>query len=161
MGIYLNSSTAYTLYKNETKKPYFVDKTLILEQLFPLVDEGTNYICITRPRRFGKTVMANMIASFFSKAQDAADIFDCLKISQDADYQIYRNKYNVIHISFNDISRQCTSYEQYIARIEERLIKDLQKEFPDAKLAQEQSAVDALTDIYTDDCSIRFYFCIG
>ena len=98
MGIYLNSSTAYTLYKNETKKPYFVDKTLILEQLFPLVDEGTNYICITRPRRFGKTVMANMIASFFSKAQDAADIFDCLKISQDADYQIYRNKYNVIHI---------------------------------------------------------------
>lgn len=158
MGIYLNSSTAYTLYKNETKKPYFVDKTLILEQLFPLVDEGTNYICITRPRRFGKTVMANMIASFFSKAQDAADIFDCLKISQDADYQIYRNKYNVIHISFNDISRQCTSYEQYIARIEERLIKDLQKEFPDAKLAQEQSAVDALTDIYTDDCSIRFIF---
>lgn len=110
-----------------------------------MVDEGTNYICITRPRRFGKTVMANMIASFFSKAQDAADIFDCLKISQDADYQIYRNKYNVIHISFNDISRQCTSYEQYIARIEERLIKDLQKEFPDAKLAQEQSAVDALT----------------
>lgn len=102
--------------------------------------------------------MANMIASFFSKAQDAADIFDCLKISQDADYQIYRNKYNVIHISFNDISRQCTSYEQYIARIEERLIKDLQKEFPDAKLAQEQSAVDALTDIYTDDCSIRFIF---
>ena len=42
--------------------------------------------------------------------------------------------------------------------IEERLIKDLQKRFPDAKLAQEQSAVDALTDIYTDDCSIRFIF---
>lgn len=65
MGIYLNSEAAYTLYKNETKKPYFVDKSLLLEELFPLVEEGTNYICITRPRRFGKTVTANMIASFF------------------------------------------------------------------------------------------------
>lgn len=67
MGIYLNGTTAYTLYKSETVKPYFIDKTLMLEQLFPLVNEGNNYICITRPRRFGKTVTANMIAAFFLK----------------------------------------------------------------------------------------------
>ena len=60
MGIYLNGTTAYTLYKSETVKPYFIDKTLMLEQLFPLVKEGNNYICITRPRRFGKTVTAKM-----------------------------------------------------------------------------------------------------
>ena len=65
MGVYFNSTAAYTLYKSETVKPYFVDKTLILKELFPLVEEGNNYLCITRPRRFGKTVMANMIASFF------------------------------------------------------------------------------------------------
>ena len=65
MGVYLNSTAAYTLYKSETVKPYIVDKTLILKELFPLVEEGNNYLCITRPRRFGKTVMANMIASFF------------------------------------------------------------------------------------------------
>lgn len=50
MGIYLNGTTAYTLYKSETVKPYFIDKTSMLEQLFPLVNEGNNYICITRPR---------------------------------------------------------------------------------------------------------------
>ena len=65
LGVYLDSRTGYDLYKNETEKPYFVDKTLLLEELFPLVDEGSNYICVTRPRRFGKTVMANMIAAFF------------------------------------------------------------------------------------------------
>lgn len=65
MGVYLNSGTARTLYKNETQKPYFIDKSLLLEELFPFVKEGSNYICITRPRRFGKTVMANMIAAFF------------------------------------------------------------------------------------------------
>ena len=61
MGVYLNSETAYTLFKNETEKPYFVDKSLILEELFPLVKEGSNYICITRPRRFGKTVTAKLM----------------------------------------------------------------------------------------------------
>ena len=44
MGIYLNGTTAYTLYKSETVKPYFIDKTSMLEQLFPLVNEGNNYI---------------------------------------------------------------------------------------------------------------------
>ncbi len=33
MGVYLNSLSAYTLYRNETRKPYFVDKTRMLEEL--------------------------------------------------------------------------------------------------------------------------------
>lgn len=69
MGIYVNNKTAYTLYKSETVKPYFIDKTRMLKELFPLVEEGNNYLCITRPRRFGKTVMANMIASFFPEGE--------------------------------------------------------------------------------------------
>lgn len=71
MGIYLDGSTAYTLYKSESVKPYFVDKTRMPESLFPFVDEGNNHICITRPRRFGKTVMANMIAAFSAKDRTA------------------------------------------------------------------------------------------
>lgn len=158
MGIYLNSETAYTLYKNETVKPYFVDKSLMLAELFPLVKEGSNYICITRPRRFGKTVMANMIAAFFSKAHDSADIFDTLRISKEKEYKTYRNQYAVIHISFNDISRQCTNYEQYITRIEKRLVRDLKKIYPYVELTEEGSAVDALLDIYAEDPAARFVF---
>ena len=98
MGVYLNSRTAYTLYKGETEKPYFVDKTKLLEELFPLVQTGNNHICITRPRRFGKTVTANMITSFFSGAQDAGDIFQTLQISEADEYERYRNQFSVIHI---------------------------------------------------------------
>lgn len=158
MGVYLNSETAYTLYKNETEKPYFVDKSLMLAELFPLVKEGSNYICITRPRRFGKTVMANMIAAFFSNAHDSADIFDTLRISKEKEYKTYRNQYAVIHISFNDISRQCTNYEQYITRIEKRLVRDLKKIYPYVELTEEGSAVDALLDIYAEDPAARFVF---
>ena len=80
MGVYLDSKTRYTLYSNEMEKPYFVDKSLLLEELFPLIDEGSNYVCITRPRRFGKTVMTNMITAFFSRACNTKEIFQKLFI---------------------------------------------------------------------------------
>ena len=158
MGIYLNSESAYTLYKSETQKPYFVDKSRMIEELFPLIEEGANHICITRPRRFGKTVTANMISAFFSKAREASDIFDRLKISTSQNYTKYRNQYNVIHISLNDISRQCTTYEEYITRIEQRLVRDLKRAYPQAELDGEESAVDALMEIYTENSENRFIF---
>lgn len=158
MGIYLNSESAYTLYKSETQKPYFVDKSRMIEELFPLIEEGANHICITRPRRFGKTVTANMISAFFSKAREASDIFERLKISTSQNYSKYRNQYNVIHISLNDISRQCTTYEEYITRIEQRLVRDLKRAYPQAELDGEESAVDALMEIYTENSENRFIF---
>lgn len=158
MGIYLNSESAYTLYKSETQKPYFVDKSQMIEELFPLIEEGANHICITRPRRFGKTVMANMISAFFSRAREASDIFDRLKISASRNYSKYRNQYNVIHISLNDISTQCTTYREYITRIEHRLVRDLKKAYPQAELAENEAAVDALMEIYTEDSENRFIF---
>lgn len=158
MGIYVNSKNAYALYKKETSKPYFIDKTLILKELFPLVEEGSNYLCITRPRRFGKTVMANMIASFFSKGHNADDIFQTLRIHQDKDYQKHINKYTVIHIMFNDLPRKCTSYEQYINRIEETLIKDVKKEYPDVPIDDQNAIWDILLEIYAEKQEVNFIF---
>ena len=158
MGIYLNSRTAYTLYKSETEKPYFVDKSRMLEELFPLVKTGNNHICITRPRRFGKTVMANMIASFFSKAYDAQDIFQGLQIANIVDYEKYRNQFSVIHISFNELGGRCTSYAQYIERIEKRLMKDLKKEYPEADIDEEESAAEILLELYAENDTAQFVF---
>ena len=57
MGIYLNSVSPYTLYKSEVCSPYFVDKSQMLRELIPLAEVGNRHVCVTRPRRFGKTVM--------------------------------------------------------------------------------------------------------
>ncbi|MCD8119229.1 MAG: ATP-binding protein [Lachnospiraceae bacterium] len=81
MGYYLNSTQALTLYKSEVDSPYFVDKSLLLRELFPLVKIGNKHVCITRPRRFGKSVMAAMVASFFGRGIDSSEIFDSLKIA--------------------------------------------------------------------------------
>lgn len=158
MGIYLNGTTAYTLYKSESLKPYFVDKTALLEQLFPFIKEGNNYICITRPRRFGKTVTANMIAAFFSKAKRADDIFQTCQIAGNREAVKHQNQYSVIHISFNDLPKRGRSYEEYIARIEDRLIKDLRLEYPEVDISEEDAVWDVLNEIYAYDINARFIF---
>lgn len=158
MGVYLNSPTAYTLYKSEAAKTYFVDKTQILGELFPLIEAGNHYICITRPRRFGKTVMANLIASFFSKGYDSSDVFAQLSVSKNIAYRQHINKYNVIHISFNEVPKRCGNYEQYIDRIESRLIRDLKMSYPDAEINENDAVWDILTDIYTKNDNLRFIF---
>ena len=76
MAMFLNTPLPYKRYKKISETTYFVDKSLILNDIFGCMEEETQYICITRPRRFGKTIMANMLGAFFGKAWDASQIFD-------------------------------------------------------------------------------------
>lgn len=158
MGIFLNSTIPYDFYKEIEDSPYFVDKTLLLEELLPRIGTAEKYICITRPRRFGKSVMANMIASFLSKGKNAGDLFDHLKIAASSSYARNLNQYNVITISFNKIPNRCRSYEQYIDRIENRLKRELIQAFPDADLNPEDPVWDILMDIYTSEYQAKFIF---
>lgn len=157
MGTYLNSITPYTLYKSESLSPYFVDKTLMLSELFPYVSAGNRHICITRPRRFGKTIMANMISSFFQKASDSSDVFDSLAISQVDDYRRYKNQYNVIRIDFSKLPRNCDSYTQYIERIEALLIEDVKEAFPQVKINEADAVGDILESVFVQ-CGEKFIF---
>ncbi|MDO5349984.1 MAG: AAA family ATPase [Lachnospiraceae bacterium] len=162
MGVYLNSRSAYGLFRREYASAYFVDKTDILAELVPLVEmeendieeygpnqgKGQKYVAITRPRRFGKTVMANMIASYFGKGVDSGRLFHNLKVSKYDWYEEHLNRHNVIHIMFNEMPDETTTYVQYIARIKKRLIADLQKNYPNAEIEKEDAVWDALINVF-------------
>ncbi|MDE6517806.1 MAG: AAA family ATPase, partial [Acetatifactor sp.] len=131
MGIYLNGEDPYFMYKSETLRPFFVDKSKMLEELIPLVQEGNQFICVTRPRRFGKTIMANMIGAFFSCAHHAEDIFDSLNIAASLGYRENLNQHDVIYIDFSEIDDECKSYTSYIRNIKELLKEDLHTAYPE------------------------------
>lgn len=162
MGVYLNSRSAYSLFRRDYASTYFVDKTDILAELVQLVEldgneieesgpnqgKGQRYVAITRPRRFGKTVMANMIAAYFGRGADSSRLFSNLKVSKYDWYEEHLNKHNVIHIMFNKMPNGCASYDQYIARFEKGLLTDLRKAYPDAEIEEEDALWDALTKIH-------------
>lgn len=131
MGMYLNSISPYYLYKSEASSPYFVDKSLLLKELFPLAEAGNRHVCITRPRRFGKTVMANMVGAFFGRGTDSGDVFHKLKISEEKGYQKHLNQHNIIYIDFSVVDDECTSYKEYMDGIKETLKSDLHAAYPD------------------------------
>ena len=78
MGFYLNNNEPYSMYQEMARSPYFVDKTAMIAEIIPRIGIGEKYICVTRPRRFGKSVMASMLGAFFSKARDAKELFDTI-----------------------------------------------------------------------------------
>lgn len=175
MGFYLNGTGAYGLFRDECSLPYYIDKTRILEELVAVVDpEGVNsadetqsikanpkHISLTRLRRFGKSLMANMIASYFGKGIDSSKEFDSLKVASYAWYKKHLNQHNVIHITFNELPRGCKSYEQYISRIERRFIRDLMKAYPDAEIEKDDALWDALTNVYEYCGGRAVYFRAG
>lgn len=172
MGIYLNNTSAYGLFQEDYSLTYYVDKSDMIRELVPVmelkwngeeragVSKGKNlkYLAITRPRRFGKTVMANMIASYFGKGVDSHKEFDTLKVSRYPWYRKHLNQHNVIHIMFNKMPDEMITYAQYISRIKKGLITDLQKTYPDAEIDKDDAVWDALTKVYEYCGGERFIF---
>lgn len=99
------------------RNPYFVDKSDVLEEIITLGTEHNKYICITRPRRFGKTVIANMLAAFLSRANAGKKLFDSLKIHRSPICGRYQSRQQVIHISLDEMPPLCISglYDRYPA----------------------------------------------
>lgn len=158
MGMYLNSITPFENYKRTVANTYFVDKSMLIEELMVSMESDLKYICITRPRRFGKTVMANMVSSFFSKSVDARSVFLKLQISQGEDFEKYLNQYTVIFIDFSEIPENCSTYEEYISRIIKRLKSDLCEEYKSLPLDYNKAVWDILTEIFEKKEGQKFIF---
>ncbi len=166
MGYYLNSMSALSLYESETKKPYYVDKTEMLTKLIPLVEEGNNHVCISRPKWFGKSVMAAMVAAFFGKGLDSSYVFDSLNIAKPMDdlktgsnmpeektaetgHYKYMNKYNTIFINFAEPANEAHSYDEFISSIKENVQMDLREEFTDVRFRENGTVTQDLKMVFS------------
>ncbi|MCD8089283.1 MAG: AAA family ATPase [Clostridiales bacterium] len=145
------------IYKSEVGKPYFVDKTKRLKELIPLVEQGNNHICITRPRRFGKSVMAAMIGAFFGKGFDSSSVFDGLEIASDPKYKENLNKHELVYIDFSGAANLSKSYDEFISKIESKLIRDLHKAFPHVEFWEDETVADCFRTVNIET-ETRFIF---
>lgn len=148
MGRYLNSKMPYADYQETVSEVYFVDKSALIEELIPAMGKKNRYFCITRPRRFGKSVMANMIGAYFGKAMDAGELFRHLEIAKSREYEAHLNKHNVIFIDFSEVPRNCSGYRQYIDRIQNGINQDLAEAYPELGIEMTDAPWDVLTNVY-------------
>ena len=82
MAYFLNNDFKNNEFELASKDKFFVDKTRLIEKINSLIGIKDRFVCVTRPRRFGKTLNAMMLASYYSKNADFKELFDRLEISK-------------------------------------------------------------------------------
>jgi len=145
---FLNNITDINQFTKTTKEKYFVDKSGLISKMNELIGTASQYVCITRPRRFGKTLNAMMLASYYSKSADCKDIFDKLQISKDSSYLKYLNKCNVVYITFNQLPSPKCTYEEFINGYTNDLVKDLREVFSNIKIEDAKPLSKVFTQVY-------------
>ena len=100
MGVFLNPNNQnFTEVVNTGR---YVDKTMLIEQTNKrLNDADFKFVCISRPRRFGKSIAEDMLAAYYSKGADSAELFAPYKIAKSETYSKHLNKYNVVKVDLN------------------------------------------------------------
>ncbi|MDE7307193.1 MAG: ATP-binding protein [Lachnospiraceae bacterium] len=143
---YLNTNILERLYQDVLNDRIFVDKSMLIHKVSETMNTKSKYICITRPRRFGKTVNAAMLGAYYTKGYDTHQMFDRLKISQTDSYKKHLNRHNVIYIDFSRMPDVCSGYRDYVISIIERLKQDLTEIYPQVS----QKKYFALSDMLCD-----------
>ena len=130
MPYFLNGNFKNNEFELVSKDKFFVDKTKMIKDINNLIGIKDRFICITRPRRFGKTINAMMLACYYSKNADFKKLFDKLEISKSDSYLGHLNKHNVIYITFNSNASDSKTYSDYIEFYKTRLIRDIIEAYP-------------------------------
>lgn len=137
MGTYLNPGNIG--FKRIRARNY-VDKTGLIAVLNDLIDTTENLICVSRPRRFGKSFATQTLCAYYDKTCDSDDLFDGLKIKDDPSYHTHLNKYNIIYLDMTNIKAK-TSPQNFVSFLTSVLVEELHAAFPSVDMG---SSLDQL-----------------
>lgn len=148
MGIYLNPGNED--YEMLCNSDIFVDKSLMIENITNILNKTNRYICLSRPRRFGKSTDANMLVAYYSKGCDSHQLFDNLKVSKIHSYKDHLNKHNVIHLNMQNFLSKANNINEFIHLLSTLVIRELKRVYQDVDYFDENSLQLSLTDIFSE-----------
>ena len=147
MGSYLNpGQDGYQINLNSS---VFVDKTEIIAELNGIIKTDERYICISRPRRFGKSVTVKMLLAYYSKNEDSDALFRQLKISGDISHKKHLNRYDTVFINMTDeFNFASRDIGQMICNITKCIVTELRQTYQDVSFLNEENLALCLNSIY-------------
>ena len=146
MGIYVNPNEA--LLKRAVSSRIYVDKSMILHELNQLLNTEDRFVCVARPRRFGKSMAGNMIAAYYGKKANSRPILEKLKIAQTSDFKTYLNAFNVIKLDVNGVYSNSNRNEDIVPLFTAKIRQELKREFPECGLEDTDLLQDCIEKIY-------------
>lgn len=157
MGIYLNPDN--TDFQEALNSEIYVDKTELIRHTNSKIRTTNKYICVSRPRRFGKSMAGDMLVAYYSRGCDSKEMFSQYKISSDPNFEKYLNKYNVIHINMLDFVGEKRHISESLDYLSKRLIHEIKKENGDVDCFDWNDLMSVLAEVFNEK-RVPFIFII-
>ena len=146
MGVYLNPGNEK--FAKAVQSEIYVDKTGLIEYTNQVINTVQRYVCVSRPRRFGKSMTADMLTAYYGKECDSRELFSGLKISQNAVFAQHLNQYPTIFLNMQEFLSRSKEIGQVIDRVRRMLLRELKNSYPDVDYFDDTDLVESLQDIY-------------
>jgi hypothetical protein len=157
MGMFLNRGNEE--FARAVNSGLYVDKTDMIEFFNQVINTEQSYVCVSRPRRFGKSITANMIGAYFEKGCDSRSLFEGRKLSETENWDRNLNKYDVIRIDLADIRAEMDTPEETLDYIEKMLVKELDSMCPGILDCERDRVASALA-LINDKTGAKFVIII-
>lgn len=129
MGIYLNPGNGR--FQEAINSEIYVDKSGLIEFTNSKIKTFRKYVCVSRPRRFGKSTNLTMLAAYYSKGCDSKDLFSDLSIASSESYSKHLNQYNVIYINMQDFMSGSKNINDMLMLLKRFILKEFKKVYAD------------------------------
>lgn len=127
MGTYVNPGN--TAFREAVNSKIYIDKTDLITYTNSVLNTKQKNICVSRPRRFGKSMAADMLVAYYSQGCDSIELFAGTKIEDAQSFRLHLNRHNVIRLDIQRFLEKEQDLDTFIDEIEKRVIHDLNKEF--------------------------------
>lgn len=148
MGNYLNPDNSK--FQRAVNSDIYVDKTGLIKYTNRVMNTMQAYVCVSRPRRFGKSMAADMLTAYYSKGCDSREVFSGLEITEDETFDRYLNKYDTVFLNVQEFLSRSSDVKELIARIKQRVIRELTRQYPDVELFDSTDLAETMQDIYAE-----------
>lgn len=147
MGYYLNPGNKG--FWESLRSKIYVDKSGLISFTNELINTREKFVCVSRPRRFGKSMTLEMLAAYYSRGCDSRELFSGLKIENDPSFEEHLNHYDVIYLNMQHflIGAKNQSETEYLEQV---VLKDLHKEYGELLNHSDFNLTDALREIYAE-----------
>ena len=144
MGIYIDKGNAAF---QRVRNSEYIDKSGLIAVVNNTLFTEQSYTCVTRCRRFGKSIAAKMLAAYYDRSCDSRHLFADLAIASDPTFEQHLNKYPVIYLDLSSFAGEM-SRKGIVEEIEKRLVKDIRTAFPKTPVPRGGNLMDYLLRIH-------------
>ena len=156
MGTYINKGN--NAFRDIVNSEY-VDKTSLIPLINATLNSERRYSCVTRCRRFGKSMAAKMLCAYYDKSCDSRELFVGLKAEQDKTFETYLNKYSVLYLDVTSFTARPELRVNIVRNIQNEMCSELKKSFPDIDYSETTDLMGVLSAIH-NATGEKFFFII-